>query len=872
MRLREITGTFLNIDGTPASGKKVTFQLQEGDFTDTEQIQEFRLDVVLDENGALPAGFELWANDDGYLKSPITCYPPDKNKFDFVMPYEDGTPITINELRLFGATINDSPLLAVYLSQNYLSYSTDQTLSLEQQTLVRENIGINDDFVLDAEFIYTDDATDFSDGDTVSEFADKSVTKFNELYPSGNGSQFWANDGTFKTVSVDLTGLASETYVDSSVGTRLSKTANLSDVSDAGAARTNLGIGNINNTSDLNKPISNATQTALNLKADTSALANLFNKSSENSDAITQGASNLFLTTAERTKLSNTTNINSGDNAVNSLYSGLDAAKANKSGDTFTGAVAFPNGSIAAPAIKGANFTDTGFYFESLPIAASTRLGITVDGETHVFFHSTADANSSVPAGTDATGFLRVEGQLQDTGRSKTGVAISIEAIGVNQTSNGSQTAFYTHLRGVPAVGGNPVVGTFPTYAGYFENSSKTSKASFGIMAFVDGGTVDVSGTGTSPGVNVAGAFYAKDGLLGVVATLNDATANANVCDYYFGSINLARPGNVASAAGYFGFDLINVAENELPTITGNTALIANNSNLTANIFDAQDNGTSVFKIADGGAITFAGSSFSGLTKAMVGLPNVDDGSDATKNAAIATLTNKTISGSNNTLSNIAQSSITNLVSNLSDKAPLANPSFTGTVSGITSAMVGLGNVDNTSDATKNAASVTLTNKTMSGAANTFSSIPQSSVTGLEAAIVLAKQVFINTGLITAAGVTASSTLYFAPGTMAGNNNFNATESARQAVIPATGSLKTFSVRTTTTQPADGALTLTIRVESADTDVVITIPANTPAGVYSDLVNDVPVSANDRLSVKMTNTATTTSALIASVSLVLQVT
>ena len=34
-------------------------------------------------------------------------------------------------------------------------------------------------------------------------------------------------------------------------------------------------------------------------------------------------------------------------------------------------------------------------------------------------------------------------------------------------------------------------------------------------------------------------------------------------------------------------------------------------------------------------------------------------------------------------------------------KAPLASPTFTGTVSGITSAMVGLGNADNTSDANK---------------------------------------------------------------------------------------------------------------------------------------------------------------------------
>lgn len=34
-------------------------------------------------------------------------------------------------------------------------------------------------------------------------------------------------------------------------------------------------------------------------------------------------------------------------------------------------------------------------------------------------------------------------------------------------------------------------------------------------------------------------------------------------------------------------------------------------------------------------------------------------------------------------------------------KAPIANPTFTGAVNGVTKAMVGLGNVDNTSDAQK---------------------------------------------------------------------------------------------------------------------------------------------------------------------------
>lgn len=53
-------------------------------------------------------------------------------------------------------------------------------------------------------------------------------------------------------------------------------------------------------------------------------------------------------------------------------------------------------------------------------------------------------------------------------------------------------------------------------------------------------------------------------------------------------------------------------------------------------------------------------------------------------------------------------------------KADLASPTFTGTVSGITKAMVGLNLADNTSDATKNAAVATLTNKTISGASNTL--------------------------------------------------------------------------------------------------------------------------------------------------------
>lgn len=71
-------------------------------------------------------------------------------------------------------------------------------------------------------------------------------------------------------------------------------------------------------------------------------------------------------------------------------------------------------------------------------------------------------------------------------------------------------------------------------------------------------------------------------------------------------------------------------------------------------------------------------------------------------------------------------------LADISTAQTLTNKTLTAPVlsspTGLVKADVGLGNVDNTSDATKNAASVTLTNKTISGASNTLSNIAYSSL------------------------------------------------------------------------------------------------------------------------------------------------
>lgn len=107
------------------------------------------------------------------------------------------------------------------------------------------------------------------------------------------------------------------------------------------------------------------------------------------------------------------------------------------------------------------------------------------------------------------------------------------------------------------------------------------------------------------------------------------------------------------------------------------------------------------------------------------------------------TLTNKTMSGASNTFSNIDGSKITGAASVAQSVLPATSVSTTGTQTltnktitaplGLVKGDVGLGNVDNTSDATKNAASVTLTNHTISGGNNTLTNIAYTSIVTLDA-------------------------------------------------------------------------------------------------------------------------------------------
>jgi hypothetical protein len=102
-----------------------------------------------------------------------------------------------------------------------------------------------------------------------------------------------------------------------------------------------VGLGNVDNTSDANKPVSTATQAALDGKVDENAVITGATKTKITYDAkglVTAGAdattadiadssNKRYVTDAQLTIIGNTSGTNSGDNATNSQYSGLAASK-----------------------------------------------------------------------------------------------------------------------------------------------------------------------------------------------------------------------------------------------------------------------------------------------------------------------------------------------------------------------------------------------------------------------------------------------------------------------------------------------------------------------------------------------------------------
>jgi hypothetical protein len=504
-----------------------------------------------------------------------------------------------------------------------------------------------------------------------------------------------------------------------------------------GITQSMVGLANVDNTSDANKPVSTAAQTALNLKA------SLTSPSFTGTPVLPTGTIGITQSAGD-----NSTKLATTEFVTTSLAAGAPDATTTATGKVqLAGDLA---GTAAAPTVPGlalkANTTDvTNSLAFKAPINNPTFTG-TVGGITQSMvglanIDNTSDANK--PVSTAAQSALDLKAPL--TSPSFTGTPVlPTGTIGVTQSAGDNSTKLAT----------TEFVTTSLAAGAPDATTTATGKVQL---------TGDLAGTAaapTVPGLALKANTTDVTNSLALKAPINNPTFTGTVGGITQSMVGLANVDNTSDAnkpvstAAQTALDL--KAPLASPTFTGTVAGITKTMVGLANVDNTTDANKPVSTAAQTAldlkapiaSPTFTGTVV-GITKSMVDLANVDNTSDANKPVSAAaqtalnlkaTLASPTLTGmplaptatSGTNTSQIATTEFVNAavtagtpdattsstgklqlagdlagtassptVPGLALKAPIDNPTFSGTVAGISKTMVGLANVDNTTDANK---------------------------------------------------------------------------------------------------------------------------------------------------------------------------
>lgn len=581
--------------------------------------------------------------------------------------------------------------------------------------------------------------------------------------------------------TTNIHGIADTSILVTTTGTQT--LTNKTITSPAGLVKGDVGLGNVDNTSDANKPVSTATQTALDLKANLNSptftgtvtlpdnTVALGTKTTGDYVATITGGTGVASTAA--TSGEGTTHTLSIGQAVgttdNVTFAGV-TADAIKIGVTAAGEIDTTTGNLTIDSAGGTvtiddNLTVTGNLTVSGTTTSINTETLTVDDNVIVLNNNVTSSPSEnagieVERGTSANVLVRWNETSDKWEITNDGTTYG-NIVSTADTGSVSTTMIANEAITQGKIGDGSIVNA--------KINANAEIADTKLATISTAGKVANSAT-TATNLNTASAIVSRDSngafSAGIItASLNGnastattlATARTIAGQSFDGSANISiaptdLTGVTASAAEINILDGVTASTAEINVLDGVTA-----STAELNLLDGATLSTTELNYVDGvtssiqtqidtkapiNSPTFTGT-VSGVTKSMVGLGNVDNTSDA----------NKPISTATQTALNL--------------KAPLANPTFTGTVSGVTASHVGLGNVNNTSDADKPVSTATQTalNLKANLASPTFTGTPSlpTGTTAVTQALgnnttAIATTEFIQTALANFGGMTISDT------------------------------------------------------------------------------------------------------------------
>ena len=585
----------------------------------------------------------------------------------------------------------------------------------------------------------------------------------------------------------------------------------------SGISKSMVGLGNADDTSDVNKPISTATQNALNLKASIINVDASLNLKADLASPVLTGTpsaptaaastNSTQIATTEFVKTAVANLVASAPSTLDTLNElalalGSDASfsttvsnaiglKAPINNPTFTGTVS----GIAKSMVGLGNADDTSDANKPISTAAQSALNLKAN-------ISTVDASLNLKADLASPTFTGTVGGIS---KSMVGLGNADNTSDVNKpisTATQSALNLKANISAVDASLNLKADLASPTFTGTVGGISKSMVG----LGNADN-TSDVNkpiSTATQSALNLKASISTVDASLNLKADLASPALtgipSAPTAAASTNSTQIATTEFVKTAVA----NLVASAPATLDTLNELALALGSDASFSTTVSNA------IGLKAPIDNPTFTGT-VGGITKSMVGLGNADDTSDA----------NKPISTATQSALNL-KASISNVDASLNLKANIASPTFTGTVGGITKSMVGLGNADDTSDA----------NKPISTATQTALNL-KASISNVDASLNLKANIASPTFTGTVSGITKS---------MIGLGNADDTSDANKPISTATQTALNLKASISNVDASFSTYKTTVDNSFSSVD---TIKANKASPIFTGIVTAPKLTSGD---------------------------